>query len=501
MSRSFPEPATQQMRAASRPYPEYSAWVFIALSFLFDLVLIASTRLDLAPDETHYWEWSRRLDLAYYSKGPLIAYVIRASCTVFGDTMFGVRFPAALSQTLFLAVFYLFARELHGNSAAYRLLLLVRSSLIISSCGLVMTTDPLALLFWTGALFVAWRALANEGPWRWWMFFGALAGIGFLAKYTTAAIVVITGALLCARRDLRPHLRPFIIAVVVFALSVAPVIVWNSQNGWVNFAHNATHLAPGATGSGLRFRPHYLAELIAGQWGLVGPVLLPALFVAAWNRRGHEGVRLLSWSAFALLGVCASVALFKNVYANWPLPAYVGLALAAAPRVVVPESVVWRRWALALQLGLFIFAHTVYLGMTYGIPPRLLPTNKLAGWSELGRAVGSVRGDRFVIAENYDSASELAFYVAGQEEVMCAVVDDRRMNQYDVWGGWERLAGRDALLVVKDVGSAEKLAPRFRKLTYAGEVPIHFGGTLIRNYSLYFADGYDGVPPPFPIRR
>src|SRR5204862_4108891 len=36
--------------------------------------------LDLSGDEAHYWDWSRQLDLSYYSKGPLVAYIIRASC-------------------------------------------------------------------------------------------------------------------------------------------------------------------------------------------------------------------------------------------------------------------------------------------------------------------------------------------------------------------------------------------------------------------------------------
>src|SRR4051794_21627095 len=40
--------------------------------------------LDLAPDEAHYWDWSRHLDWSYYSKGPLVAYLIRASCEAFG---------------------------------------------------------------------------------------------------------------------------------------------------------------------------------------------------------------------------------------------------------------------------------------------------------------------------------------------------------------------------------------------------------------------------------
>src|SRR3954468_10394226 len=52
--------------------------------------------LDLSGDEAQYWDWSRNLDLRYYSKGPLVAYIIRASCAIFGDTMPAVRFPALL---------------------------------------------------------------------------------------------------------------------------------------------------------------------------------------------------------------------------------------------------------------------------------------------------------------------------------------------------------------------------------------------------------------------
>src|SRR5262245_31657226 len=36
--------------------------------------------LELAPDEAHYWDWSRHLDWSYYSKGPLVAWLIRGSC-------------------------------------------------------------------------------------------------------------------------------------------------------------------------------------------------------------------------------------------------------------------------------------------------------------------------------------------------------------------------------------------------------------------------------------
>src|SRR5688500_18378994 len=60
------------------------------LSFVRD----PSCPIDFSGDEAHYWDWSRQLDLSYYSKCPLVAYLIRASCSIFGDTMWAVRLPA-----------------------------------------------------------------------------------------------------------------------------------------------------------------------------------------------------------------------------------------------------------------------------------------------------------------------------------------------------------------------------------------------------------------------
>src|SRR5882724_10529442 len=52
--------------------------------------------IDLSGDEAQYWDWSRALDWSYYSKGPLVAYIIRASCAIFGETMPAVRYPALI---------------------------------------------------------------------------------------------------------------------------------------------------------------------------------------------------------------------------------------------------------------------------------------------------------------------------------------------------------------------------------------------------------------------
>ena len=73
--------------------------------------------LDLAPDEAHYWDWSHRLDWSYYSKGPLVAWLIRGSCELFGrlsvaltgDLAGAVRLPAVVFHVALLAGWYTLA--------------------------------------------------------------------------------------------------------------------------------------------------------------------------------------------------------------------------------------------------------------------------------------------------------------------------------------------------------------------------------------------------------
>src|SRR3954465_13494178 len=98
------------------------AWCRTILALVLALGFLSHVRylthdcpLDLSGDEAQYWDWSRNLDLSYYSKGPLVAYIIRASCAAFGDTMPAVRLPALVLGTCTLVVTYLLARRLFAS--------------------------------------------------------------------------------------------------------------------------------------------------------------------------------------------------------------------------------------------------------------------------------------------------------------------------------------------------------------------------------------------------
>src|SRR5260370_42399186 len=85
-------------------------WLFIGGLMLIRLSMLGST--DLEFDEAHYWMWSERLAPGYFSKGPGIAFAIRASTAIFGVTEFGVRFWSPILAAGTSLVLFYFGRRL-----------------------------------------------------------------------------------------------------------------------------------------------------------------------------------------------------------------------------------------------------------------------------------------------------------------------------------------------------------------------------------------------------
>ena len=57
--------------------------------------LLAFNGTDLFVDESQYWLWGQEFAFGYYSKPPLIAWVIGAVTAVLGESPFAVRMPGA----------------------------------------------------------------------------------------------------------------------------------------------------------------------------------------------------------------------------------------------------------------------------------------------------------------------------------------------------------------------------------------------------------------------
>ncbi|MBO0738304.1 MAG: glycosyltransferase family 39 protein, partial [Alphaproteobacteria bacterium] len=68
----------------------------VAALTVLRLLWLALQPADLFPDEAQYWFWSQQLALGYYSKPPLVAWLIALTTHLFGDGEFAVRFAAPL---------------------------------------------------------------------------------------------------------------------------------------------------------------------------------------------------------------------------------------------------------------------------------------------------------------------------------------------------------------------------------------------------------------------
>jgi undecaprenyl-diphosphatase len=241
------------------------------------------------------------------------------------------------------------------------------------------------------------------------------------------------------------------VSIAVFS----PVIVWNAGHGWVTLKHTAgqAHLA-----AGLTLSARYFFEFLGSQLGVVTPVLAVMIVIALWRlRKDREGSFLFLFSVPVILFFVLKSAQGK-VQANWALPGY-ATGFIAFSAYYVRDTASSRRAVKVLAAVAVLLAFTVtvaaHLPSLPGLPPEKNPSKKLMGWKELGKETGglyaemSSAGAVFVFSDSYQLASELAFYLKGHPVTYCINTGERRMDQYDLWPGFERLIGYNALFVVE----------------------------------------------------
>ena len=525
-----------------RRHPHLCAITLIAVATCARYLFVASEQLDLVQDEAQYWDWSRRLQLSYYSKGPLIAWIIKV-CTVFwGDTELGVRFGAILGS--FAAQLLLYGGIgilMQRPRLALITLFIVNTMPLFLVSGILMTTDNPLLVCWLSALFCLHATTVKPGA-RWPWFGLALAmTFGILAKYTmlgVAGIAVLHAAILW-RQGLLPegHCKKLVMALGAgILLGFLPIVIWNAQNDWASFRHvgrlAGVAPAPGESPPFIRF--DRLPEYVGGQLGLVYPWWLAFMLygggVAAMRcLRRADGLspaeqREIPQAALFCAGFWPIFLFFllwslhTRIYANWSGMCYAsGVVLAAwgVDRVLekyrtvmdawrgttLSAPVPWTRRLLPVWAGIslvLVFALYTQESVSRVLPEKINPSIRLKGWEDLGRRVGELRDSLpdpekvFFFSDQYDVTAQLAFYVPGRPVAYCADFG-RRLSQYDFWPDPRNLKGWDAVFVRRKPFRAPTKAlesmflqmgnPEAYRSTHRGEAGREFGIMILRGFT------------------
>ena len=289
------------------PYARRALGVILAVMTLQLLFLLVGCDWDFCGDEAEYWAWSRRLDWSYFSRGPLIAWLIRLGTEAFGglslrltgSLMFAARLPAVLLGGLTAwGIFRLAELTTGSRRTGLFAALLLPAIPIFAIGGVIITSDTPLVCCWTWAAVWTLRAIRSDDLRR-WILVGVIGALGVLAKYSVLAFPASVGLfLLLSPRHRGLLLRPgfWAMAALCVGLGLAPIVIWNVQHGWASAGQLADRvgLSDRATWGSVWPVLSFLggeAAVLGGVWWVAGIAALvgAAPRRAARTRSGGDG--------------------------------------------------------------------------------------------------------------------------------------------------------------------------------------------------------------------
>lgn len=321
---------------------------------------------DLLTEEAYYWNYSTHLDFGYLDHPPMVAVLIKIFTTLLGQNEFAVRCPALFCWGVSAYFMYRWCELIQKGSGQFAVLLLsILPFFFLNSC--ITTPDMPLLAAWAGALYYLYQALClHKG--RAWYGAGICIGLGLVAKYSIALLIMTTGFLLITHREHREWLlrkEPYFAAALIVIL-FSPVIYWNAIHSWASFFFQSTRRLQGQ----YYFSLHQLLGvliLFLTPVGIVGGIKL-------FQRAHNESLpfRTKQFIQVFLLGpllVFALFSCFRPIKLDWIGPSLLAILPWLAYLMSQPNAFL-RHWFRTSPF--LICAYTLILGcLTYG-QPRLI---------------------------------------------------------------------------------------------------------------------------------
>jgi len=406
-------------------------------------------------DELATLDDARHLAWGYVAYPPLTPFFGRLSLVLFGTSLAGFRFFAALAEAAAVVLTGLMARELGGRRGAQMVAAVAAVPFCLAG-GALMQYVSFDYLFWVLTAYFVLRLLKSNDP-RWWIAIGSAIGLGMMTKYTMLFLVagLAAGVLLTdARRYLKSKWLWYgaAAALVIFL----PNLAWQARHGFVSLdflSHiHARDVRIGRTAGFLPDQfwitlfacPLWLAGLTFYLFSFARPRLAPAASdPSAGNRPAEAGAIPGPASAqahaagrFRVLGWMYVIPLLLFVIAKGR-----GYYLAAAYPMLYAAGSVWgeqrlarlrRLWASMVRvLAWTALAADIVIVAAVGLP--VAPVNSRwwkvtdkinddfreeLGWPELVETVAQIRDslpaeDRArmgILAGNYGEAGAINLY-------------------------------------------------------------------------------------------
>jgi 4-amino-4-deoxy-L-arabinose transferase-like glycosyltransferase len=373
-------------------------------------------------DELATLDDARHLAWGYVAYPPVTPFFGRLSLILFGTSLAGFRFFAAVAQAAAVVLAGLMARSMGGDRGAQ----LMAAGAALPFCigaGALMQYVSFDYLCWVLAAYFVVRLLVSGDP-RWWLAIGATIGLGMMTKYTMGffTVAIVVGVVATdTRRDLRS--KWLWLGVGLSIVVFLPNLLWQARHGFISldFLRNI-HARDVRIGRAKDFLPDQLKMTL-----LAFPLWIAGLYFCLIARAGRR---------FRMLGWMYVVPLVMFIAAKGR-----GYYLAAAYPMLYAAGAVWgERWLRsvtrfrAIAVRVAVWATLIFdVGLVIAITLPMAPVNSArwkfavrmngelteeVGWPELTKKIAEIRdslppAERMrvgVLAGNYGEAGAIDLY-------------------------------------------------------------------------------------------
>lgn len=475
------------------------ALALVAAITLARVLWLAFDMPDLYADEAQYWVWAQDLRFGYFTKPPLIAWLIAGTTALCGDGEGCIRLSSPLLHTATALLLGATAARLFGTGAALWTAGVYATLPAVSISSAIVSTDAGLLTAWAGALYALVRLREGAGM-AWWVVLGASVGAGFLAKYAMVGFLgglALTLALDRAGRAMLLRGPGPVLALAVAAAVLAPNLLWNLGNDFATIWHVGENAN---LRGGPSFNPGQGLEFFGAQFGVFGPVTFAVLLWVLSRRAtwADPATRMLALFCAPMGALMLAQSFASRANANWAAPIYVTGTLLVVGWAVGQGRAVLLKAAVALHVAaaVIVFAAPPALAAAgVSLPRGADPWMRQRGWEALGAAISRNAADhpgtRFLFEQRRDMAT-LLFYIRPHPlDARMWEADGIARNEFELTAALQPGDAGPFLFVTRR-DTAPDVFARFATVTPAGRITVPTHPNAALRYTLWRLDGFRG---------
>lgn len=401
------------------------------------VVALFLTPLNLGPDEAQYWSWSLYPSFGYFSKPPLIAWLIGGTTSICGVEEHCIRLSSPFIHlgTSF-AVFYA-ASKLYDERVGFWSAVTYLSIPGTSFSSLLITTDVPLLCFWALALWSVAEMQTSKSL-RWSILLGVSLGLGLLSKYAMLYFLLGLAIAFLPTRDGRLFLsgRPMLTSMAIALGVFSPNLIWNITNGLATVRHTASNAN---WNSDRLFNFSHIFEFLGAQAGIIGPIAA-GIFVLGAIRSVRSATittsdRLMLALSAPVIIVVTIQAFISRANANWAAPAFVTLC------ILVCAWALREKWVRTLAAST-LFNVTIALFLcALAVSPALVSAvgqenavKRLRGWPEAGNTIITIASSApftAIMSDDREDMASLYYYTRARKIPLRMMPSRTPGNEYE----------------------------------------------------------------------